>query len=826
MKDRPREVHETKLINVIREEAIPTETLVQIPVENFVHEERAINVQVATIVNKEREKRVDVAQKVETTVYVPKLKYETVDVPVVSKIVFDESFVQEVPINKIVYKDRVLDVPVETRTEVLVPETNKKEVPVEFIVYNEQEVQVPVETIAYEDKVVPVDVDKIVYKDKEVEVTLEKTMDKPVYEDRIIKVELPKLVIKSKDVEVFVEKGKIDNSSVVKVPVQKLKYEDRKVEFQTVRVKHQETEVKANHEKIKEKVVEKVKEVPRDIVKYEDRMVLIPRLNIVDSVKEVIKTVEIRVPDVTIQDKIKEVPGKERIVAKPQEKIVNVDVEVFEASVKRVPKVGKVTAEILHENVVVDKRKVEYKVPVETFKYNDSKVDRKIEKLKVEKKVVDKKLTSQVVDVRKEKVVETFGTKHQPLNNIPEYRDNVVEIYEETEERRTEEVPKAVFLRETVITDRLLPIEAVEIREKVVELVREVPVERLEEVEVPVHVEGADGHGALAVMMSLEASINAQALAKSVSERRFAQEERALRTRLEAERSRRKALQEALAKRENPASIVREEIKEVEVKREEADFQKAATAAEDKTLQSTMDASLRQAKDSAAKAAAAAAKADEERGAAVAKQLQLKRKLEQTLARMQRLEGELRDPAARERLVDFVRVPVISKETAQNLKPVWYPGESELPQARIAKRIEFASSASTSQVSATIIATVEKGGVSGASAAGAAIFTSSAAAAGAVAATAVKPSNAGGPPSALGPQSTSGGASQPPSAGSARPQGPGSSGGSTAGLPSGPPSTSSGPPSAPSSGLPSAPPSAPPSSGSNAPAKPGGPASK
>jgi hypothetical protein len=313
----------------------------------------------------------------------------------------------------------------------------------------------------------------------------------------------------------------------------------------------------------------------------------------------------------------------------------------------------------------------------------------------VEKRPVDKKLTTQVVDVKREKVVEKFGTKHQQLINVPDYRDNEVEIYEETEERRSEEVPKAVFLKETVTTDRLVPIEAVEILSKEVSLYREVPVERLEEVEVPVPVEGSDGEGALALMMGLEARINAQALAQSVSERRFAQEERALQARLDAERSRRKALQEALARREGPASIVREEVKEVEVKREEADIRPAAStsAAEDKAAQAALEAALRQAKDASTKAAAAAAKADEERGAAVAAQLQLKRRLEATLARMQRLDGELRDPAARDRLADFVRVPVVSSESAQGLKLVGFPGESELPRDATARRVDFATAA-------------------------------------------------------------------------------------------------------------------------------------
>lgn len=146
------------------------------------------------------------------------------------KIVYKERPVEKV-VEKVVYKDKIVykDRPVQQPD----PQVVYKDKVIEKVVYKDRIIEKPVEKIVYKDKVIEKPIEKVLYKDKVVykDRIVEKPVEKVVYKDKIIYKERPvdkiveKVVYKDKAVEKIVYKDKI-----VEKPIEKVVYKEKIIE--------------------------------------------------------------------------------------------------------------------------------------------------------------------------------------------------------------------------------------------------------------------------------------------------------------------------------------------------------------------------------------------------------------------------------------------------------------------------------------------------------------------------------------------------------------------------------------------------------------------
>eukprot|EP00755_Sulcionema_specki_P007169 Sspe_Gene.535::Locus_180_Transcript_1_1_Confidence_1.000_Length_1168::g.535::m.535 len=131
--------------------------------------------------------------------------YQEASEPTPSPRVVERIVEKEVPVEKIVYRDKVIEVPVEVPVEKVV------EVPVERIV--EKIVEVPVERVV--EKIVEVPVEKVVEK------IVELPVERVVIQERVVEVPVERMVEKIVEVPVEVPVEKVVTATI-EVPVEKI----------------------------------------------------------------------------------------------------------------------------------------------------------------------------------------------------------------------------------------------------------------------------------------------------------------------------------------------------------------------------------------------------------------------------------------------------------------------------------------------------------------------------------------------------------------------------------------------------------------------------
>jgi hypothetical protein len=451
--------------------------IVEVPVEKIVEVEKIVDRIVEVPVEKIVEVPVD--RIVEVEKIVEKIVEKTIEVPVdrivevpVEKIVEVEKIVQvgkivEVPVEKIVEVEKIIEKIVEVPVDRIV------EVPVDRIVEVEKIVEVPKEVIV--EKIVEVPVDRIVEKIVEVpkEVIVERIVEKPV--DRIVEVEkivtkeiqvpteVERIVEKIVEVPVHVEKPVdrvVEVEKIVEVPVQV--FVDREVPVD--RIVEVEKRVEVPVEVIRE--VEKIVEVPVEVIREVEKRVEVP----VEVIREVEKRVEVPVEVIKEVEKRVEVPVeviKEVEVERIVERIVEVPVEVIKEVEKIVEKIVEVPVEkIVHVEVEKVVEKI-VEVPVDRIVEQrvEVPVDRVVEKIVEVEKVVEK-----IVEVPVDRVVEK-------IVEVEKVVEKIVEVPVERVVEKIVEVPvdRVVEKIVEVPVDRIVQVPVDRIVEKIVE----VPVERV-----------------------------------------------------------------------------------------------------------------------------------------------------------------------------------------------------------------------------------------------------------------------------------------------------------------------------------------------------------
>ncbi|ORX39731.1 hypothetical protein BD324DRAFT_606985 [Kockovaella imperatae] len=395
-----KEVLSEKPIEVIKEIIVdrPVEVIKEVIVEKPVEVIKEVIVDRPVEVIKEVivEKLVEVIKEVIVDRPVEVIKEVVVEKPieVIKEVIVDRhvEVIKEVPVDRPVeiIKEVIIDRPVEVIKEVIVdrPVEIIKELVVEKSVEVIKEVEKPVEVIKEVEKIIEVpkivEVEKIVERivEKEVEVPkiveVEKIIEKIVNVDREVEkpveriVEIPKIVevekivekIVEKPVEVFkqVEVEKIvEVERIVEKPVEVIREVEKIVEVQVDRV----VEVPV------EKIVEKIVEVPVEVVKEVEKIVEVP----VEVIKEVEKIVEL--PVEVIREVIKTIEVPVEVL-----KTVEIPVEV----IKEVSKTVEVPIEVVRIVEVIKEVEKIVEVPVEVIKTVEVPVDRIVEKI-VEKRV-------------------------------------------------------------------------------------------------------------------------------------------------------------------------------------------------------------------------------------------------------------------------------------------------------------------------------------------------------------------------------------------------------------------------------------------------------
>lgn len=436
------------VVEVPVDREVVREVIKEVPVEKVV--EKIVEVPVEVFIEKEVIKEVPVEKIVEKIVDRPVevIVEKIVEKEVLVDRIVEKEVIKEVPVEKIV--EKIVDRPVEVIVEKIVEKEVIREVPVEVIK------EVPVEVIK------EIEVEKIVEKLVEVEkiVTKEIFVDRPV--DKIVEVE------------------KIVEKEVIKeVPVDRIveKIVDRPVEVIVEKIVENIVEV--------EKIVEvpKIIEVEKVVEKVVERQVEVPKIVEVEKIVERIVEVPVNVDVERLVEKevIKEVPVDRIVeVEKIVEKIVEIKVEVpVEVPVERIVEVEKIVEETVEvpKEVIVE-RVVEkiVEVPVEVEKIVEKVVEKEVVKeVFVDKpvEVIVEKIIDRPVEVEKIVEKEVIKTVEVPVEVIKEVPIEVIkEVIKEVE------VPVEVIREVT----KEVPVEV--IKEVRVEVVKEVPVERIVEKEV------------------------------------------------------------------------------------------------------------------------------------------------------------------------------------------------------------------------------------------------------------------------------------------------------------------------------------------------------
>ena len=261
---------------------------------------------------------------------------------------------------------------------------------------------------------------------------LQRNNQNPIFQEREVIKEVPKEVIKEIKIEVPKE-------IIKEVQIKKQMFNDNELIYQKLNndINYFGIQKEINNEisddtKVKEVIVEKIIEVPKEVEKIIEKEVE----KIIEVPKEIVVEKIVEVPKEIIIEKIVEVPKEvEKIVEKEVEKIVEKEVE----------KIVEVPKEVIVEKIV--------------------EVPKEIEKI-VEKEV------EKIVEVPKEVIVEK-------IVEVPKEVEKIVEVPKEVE--KIVEVPKEIIVEKIVEVPKEV--------EKIVEVPKEVIVEKIVEKEVEKNVE-------------------------------------------------------------------------------------------------------------------------------------------------------------------------------------------------------------------------------------------------------------------------------------------------------------------------------------------------
>ena len=261
---------------------------------------------------------------------------------------------------------------------------------------------------------------------------LQRNNQNPIFQEREVIKEVPKEVIKEIKIEVPKE-------IIKEVQIKKQMFNDNELIYQKLNndINYFGIQKEINNEisddtKVKEVIVEKIIEVPKEVEKIIEKEVE----KIIEVPKEIVVEKIVEVPKEIIVEKIVEVPKEvEKIVEKEVEKIVEKEVE----------KIVEVPKEVFVEKIV--------------------EVPKEIEKI-VEKEV------EKIVEVPKEVIVEK-------IVEVPKEVEKIVEVPKEVE--KIVEVPKEIIVEKIVEVPKEV--------EKIVEVPKEVIVEKIVEKEVEKNVE-------------------------------------------------------------------------------------------------------------------------------------------------------------------------------------------------------------------------------------------------------------------------------------------------------------------------------------------------
>ncbi len=567
-------------VDTVREQPVLVERLIHVPVEKVVHVENLIDLPVERVRAETRDKEVTVERKTDRTTHAPREEQVFVDVEVASKVRYEEESPIET-VQKAVYKDRTVDVPVHTITEHLVTVSRDVEVPVRTVTRREREQEVRYDArIEYVDVPRSIPVEKPTYVDRDVVVELTTTQE--VIKEEVHTVEAPyvKTVYKDKQIEVPVEKVKIVEEGLVKYQVEKIKYVDRDIDFPCDKMKVLDRPVQFPVDRLVIKDREVARSVPTEKVKVLDRSVEVPKVTVVENPVERVVEVVCHVPEARVEQRTKEVEKDERIKQVRVEHQVQVEVEVPEAAPVRVGRPVPLERQSLCEHEIKHRVEVVLQKPVGVSRDRLVMAERQVEQLKVVKSQKDVLVTRQVPFVQPQAKKERQMRTTQAVVSVAETTDHRRDLIEDQMRRETKQTLKDLPLTTRIQTEVIKEVPQNIVLDRTVYLRKElkgreieVPVDML--VEVDLERSDVDGGRAKRVIEQLDAELR-QARAR---EMRFASELQALNMAMEEARQRRVALRGALGEtRPALAPLVREEILEVPVEREELSFVEEAAA--------------------------------------------------------------------------------------------------------------------------------------------------------------------------------------------------------------------------------------------------------
>jgi hypothetical protein len=578
-------VRERADVDIVRELPVLLERLVHVSVETPSLVTNRVDVPVERVRHEPRVKEVTVERRTDRSTTLPRVQEVYEDVEVASRVrAVEESLPVEVA--RAVYQDRTVDVPVHSIVENLVTYPRDVEVALRTVRRAEREEEVRYDARAeYTDRERVVPVERVRYEDRDVPVEVATTQEVLQAEEMSKEVSLVATRYVDRPVEVPVERVNVVETGLVKVPLLRIKYEDRDIPFPCDTLKRVEREVRCPVERAVATDRDVVREVPKETLVVRERVVEVPRVSVVEQ--EVVRTVEVpvQVPEGRVQDRVKEVEKDERVRAVVVEETVEVEVEVPVAEAVRVGRPVAVERQTLCEREVKQVVKVPLKVPEERRVDRAVTVERAVERLAVARVPRDRRVVAQVPYSLPQAARERELRTIQATVNVPDVTEVAKEVVGEVGVRQTREKPKELALRSVVEREMVKESSVTLDCPRSVCLVKETPGrELLLPVEVPVEVDmgggggGGDGDGG-ADPERVAAALDAEVRQGRARAARFAWELQELEAALEGARQRRLALRRALAQAPPaPVSTVREEVVEVEVTREVPDFGPAAVA--------------------------------------------------------------------------------------------------------------------------------------------------------------------------------------------------------------------------------------------------------
>ena len=577
-------VREKVDVDIVREQPVYLERLVHVPVETVKIVENQVDVPLERVRAEAREKEVTVERRTDRTTQVPRKQEVFEDVAVANRLLFvDET--PEISVQRAVYQNRTVDVPVHSIVENLVTYPRDVEVALRTARRVDQEVEVHYDQrVEYSDKERLIPVERVKYQEKEVPVEVVTTQEVLKVEEVLKEVSLVKTSYVDKPVNVPVERVNIVETGLVKIPVQKIKYEDRVIEFpcDTLKINPEKREVRCPVEKVVATERQVVREMPKETLVVRERTVEVPKVTVVEQPVE--RTVEVpcQLPEGKVQTRIKEVEKDERLRAVKVEQTVHVEVDVPEAVPVKVGRPVALERQTLCEHEIKQVVKVPICVPEEHRVERAVTVERIVEQLSVQRTARPRRVVTQVPYTQPQPLRERELRTTQATVNVPEVTETAKEVSSEYPVRQARETPKDLVLHSVVEREMVKerPLE-LQLHHSVC-LVREkgnaVPLEVEVPVEVAIGIGNSDDVGQ--DPEQLAAQLDAEVRQGRARAARFAWELQELEAALEKARQRRVALRRALEQAPPaPISAVREEVVEVEVKREVPDFVISGAAA-------------------------------------------------------------------------------------------------------------------------------------------------------------------------------------------------------------------------------------------------------